>query len=77
MDTQFWGPPGHKLLHSIAYCYSFGDNSDSQDTLNKNIVKSFFTSIKILSITCRVKLLTTDILYYICIRAYHLVINQV
>ena len=39
MDTQFWGPPGHKLLHSIAYCYSFGDNSDSQDTLNKNIVK--------------------------------------
>lgn len=46
MDTQFWGPPGHKLLHSIAYCYSFGDNSEAQDTLNRNIVKAFFSSIK-------------------------------
>ena len=42
MDTQFWGPPGHKLLHSIAYCYSFGD---SQDTLNKNIIKSFLVRL--------------------------------
>ena len=43
MDTQFWGPPGHKLLHSIAYCYTFVEKCEE---VNKNIVKSFFSSIK-------------------------------
>lgn len=43
MDTSFWGSPGHKLLHSIAYCYSFNNFSENP---SKNIIKSFFKSIK-------------------------------
>lgn len=51
MDTQFWGPPGHKLLHSIAFSYSFYDDKNNKnDNNNKNISKrdvvSFFKSIQ-------------------------------
>jgi hypothetical protein len=42
MDTKYWGPAGHKLLHSIAYCYSF---NDYQEDINKNKIISFFNSI--------------------------------
>lgn len=43
MDTQFWGPAGHKLNHSIAYCYAFGlYNND----IPKHIITSFFKSEK-------------------------------
>jgi len=47
MDTRFWGKPGHKLLHSIAYCYSF--NNDDYNNYNNNNVKKmniFMTSLK-------------------------------
>ena len=43
MDTKYWGPSGHKLLHSIAYCYSF---NEYEDDIQKNKVISFFNSIK-------------------------------
>lgn len=44
MDTRFWGRPGHKLLHSIAYCYSFQDTEkDSEKIKNINIL---MTSLK-------------------------------
>jgi hypothetical protein len=43
MDTSFWGPPGHKLLHSIAYCHSF---DFYENIIPKKIISSFFKSIK-------------------------------
>jgi len=39
MDTTFWGPSGHKLNHSIAYCYTFGLYNED---IPKNIITSFF-----------------------------------
>ncbi len=41
MDTTFWGPPGHKLNHSIAYCYTFGLYDEK---VPKRIISSFFKS---------------------------------
>ena len=43
MDTTFWGPSGHKLNHSIAYCYTFGLYNED---IPKNIITSFFKSEK-------------------------------
>ena len=43
MDTTFWGPSGHKLNHSIAYCYTFGLY---EEDIPKNIITSFFKSEK-------------------------------
>lgn len=43
MDTQFWGPPGHKLLHSISFLYSY---TDEYEYINKKDVISFFKSIQ-------------------------------
>lgn len=43
MDTDFWGPDGHKLNHSIAYCYTFGLYDES---IPQNILTSFFKSEK-------------------------------
>jgi hypothetical protein len=42
MDTTFWGPDGHMLNHSIAYCYTFG----LYDNIPKKIINSFFKSEK-------------------------------
>lgn len=43
MDTKYWGPSGHKLLHSIAYCYSF---NGYEENIPKSKLISFFNSIK-------------------------------
>lgn len=43
MDTNFWGPSGHKLNHSIAYCYTFGLYDEE---IPENIITSFFNSEK-------------------------------
>ena len=38
MDTRFWGPPGWKLLHQIAYQYP--ENPTPEDKLNYGIFYS-------------------------------------
>jgi len=43
MDTTFWGPSGHQLNQSIAYCYTFGLYKEN---IPKNIITSFFKSEK-------------------------------
>lgn len=47
MDTRFWGKPGHKLLHSIAYCYSFNTSKETieENNLDKKI-NIMFNSLK-------------------------------
>ena len=44
MNTASWGPDGWKLLHSIAYCYTYKKN-ENENHNDKNI-KRFFMSIK-------------------------------
>lgn len=44
MDTRFWGKPGHKLLHSIAYCYSFNNENFNYENVKK--MNKFMTSLK-------------------------------
>lgn len=46
MDTQFWGPDGHKLNHSIAYCYTYGLYNEDEEKIPKHIITSFFNSEK-------------------------------
>lgn len=41
MNTASWGPDGWKLLHSIAYCYTY-----EKDNEDRKKVKRFFMSIK-------------------------------
>ncbi len=43
MDTTFWGPSGHKLNHSIAYCYTFGEYKED---IPEKVIKAFFKSEK-------------------------------
>ena len=53
MDTKFWGPPGWKLLHQIAYTYPHKPNKS-----HKEKFKNFYNSIdKILPCKyCRISL---------------------
>jgi len=41
MNTASWGPDGWKLLHSIAYCYTFEKNEEENQ-----IYKRFFNAIQ-------------------------------
>lgn len=47
MNTASWGPDGWKLLHSIAYCYTFNDDNDNQyHSIPPSIYKRFFAAIQ-------------------------------
>ena len=43
MDTRFWGPPGWKLLHQIAYQYP--ENPTPEDKLNYGIFYSNLANV--------------------------------
>lgn len=43
MNTASWGPDGWKLLHSIAYCYTYNDDYTE---IHKSIYKRLFNAIQ-------------------------------
>ena len=46
MNTASWGPDGWKLLHSIAYCYTFDENQYHH--ISPAVYKRFFGAIQYL-----------------------------
>ena len=46
MDTARWGPDGWRLLHSIAYCYTFSTPANDYTDISAAVYKRFFRSIQ-------------------------------
>lgn len=49
MNTASWGPDGWKLLHSIAYCYTFNEFDDKYNeyhSISPSVYKRFYGAIQ-------------------------------